>query len=102
MEDLESGHLPPLCAKTGEPADGFAKVVSNSTPSWTWILLLFGILPFLIVHYFTTVRIVGLVPMSDVALRRGRAFIDLPRLLRSRRSRDRGRVLHARPPGDHP
>lgn len=46
----------------------------TSTPGWTWILLLFGILPFLIAQYFTTQRIVGLVPMSDVALRRGRAF----------------------------
>ena len=74
VEDLESGHLPPVCAKTGEPADGFATIVFTSTPEWTWILLLFGIFPFLIARYFTTARIVGLVPMSDVAQRRGRAF----------------------------
>ena len=74
VEDLESGHLPPVCPKTGEPADGFATIVFTSTPEWTWILLLFGIFPFLIARYFTTARIVGLVPMSDVALRRGRAF----------------------------
>ncbi|MDP9185128.1 MAG: hypothetical protein M3O29_05620, partial [Actinomycetota bacterium] len=74
VEDLVDGHLPPVCAKTGGPADGFATIVFTSTPGWTWILLLFGILPFLIARYFSSVRIVGLVPMSDVALRRGRAF----------------------------
>jgi hypothetical protein len=74
IEDLEAGNLPPVCAKTGEPADGFATMVFTSTPQWTWILLFFGILPFLIVRYFTTVRITGLVPMSDVALGRARAF----------------------------
>jgi hypothetical protein len=74
VEDLESGHLPPVCAKTGAPADGFATIVFTSTPDWTWILLLFGIFPFLIARYFSAVQIVGLVPMSDVALRRGRSF----------------------------
>jgi hypothetical protein len=74
VEDLEGGHLPPVCAKTGGPADGFATMVFTSTPEWTWILLLFGIFPFLIARYFTAQQIVGLVPMSDVALRRGRAF----------------------------
>ncbi len=74
VEDLESGRLPPVCAKTGGPADGFATIVFTSTPDWTWILLLFGIFPFLIARYFSAVRIVGLVPMSDVALRRGRSF----------------------------
>ncbi len=74
VEDFENGHLPAVCAKTGEAADGFASIEFTSTPGWTWILLLFGILPFLIARYFSTQRIAGLVPMSDVALRRGRAF----------------------------
>jgi hypothetical protein len=74
VEDLEGGHLPPVCAKTGRRADGFATMVFTSTPEWTWILLLFGIFPFLIARYFTAQQIVALVPMSDVALRRGRAF----------------------------
>lgn len=68
------GNLPPVCAKTGEAADGSATIEFTSTPSWTWILLLFGILPFLIARYFATVRVLGLVPMSDVALRRARSF----------------------------
>jgi hypothetical protein len=74
VEDLESGHLPSVCAKTGLPAEGFTSVRFSKLPGWTWILLLFGIWPFLIAWYFATRRINGLVPMSDLALRRVRAF----------------------------
>ncbi len=35
---------------------------------------MFGIIPFFIAQAFSTVRVVGLVPMSDVAQRRKRAF----------------------------
>jgi hypothetical protein len=70
IEDLQRGTLPPVCAKTGRLADGFATVTFVATPSWTWILLLFGILPFLIARYFARVKVVGHVPMSERALRR--------------------------------
>jgi hypothetical protein len=74
VQDLEAGRLPHVCAKTGEAADGSARVEFSSSPGWTLILLLFGILPFLIAEHFSRVRVVGLVPMSDVALRRLRTF----------------------------
>jgi hypothetical protein len=74
VQDLEAGRLPHVCAKTGEAADGSAGVEFSSSPGWTLILLLFGILPFLIAEHFSRVRVVGLVPMSDVALRRLRTF----------------------------
>ena len=74
VEDLKAGTLPPICAKTGGAADGFTSIAFYSTPGWTWILLLFGILPFLIARAFSTTRVVGFVPMSEVSLRRGRAF----------------------------
>lgn len=74
VQDLEAGTLPPVCAKTGGVASEFAKIEFSSTPAWTLILLLFGIIPFLIAQAFSAVRVVGLVPMSDVALRRGKAF----------------------------
>ena len=70
-----------MCAKTGGPADGYAKVEFSSTPGWTLILLLFGIFPFLIAHAFASVRVDGLVPLSSVAQRRimalNRLFIGL-------------------------
>ncbi len=74
VQDLEAGTLPPVCAKTGGAAHDFAKLEFSSTPAWTLILLLFGIIPFLIAQAFSSVRVVGLVPMSDVALQRGRTF----------------------------
>ena len=74
VEDLQAGRLPPVCAKTGEPADGYATIEFTSTPGWTWILLLFGIFPFLIARAFSKTRVVGIVPMSYAALRRGRTF----------------------------
>lgn len=74
VRDLEDGTLPRVCAKTGEWADGYVRIEFAQTPGWTAILLLFGLLPFLIASAFATVRIVGIVPMSDQALRRGRSF----------------------------
>jgi hypothetical protein len=74
VEDLEAGNLPSVCAKTGEPADGYVSIEFTSTPGWTWILLLFGIVPFLIAQYFSRLRVVGILPMSDVALRRARSY----------------------------
>lgn len=74
VSDLEGGRLPAVCAKTGVPTDGYTKIRFSSAPTWTWILLLFGILPFLIAQYFATVHVEGIVPMSDVAQRRVTVF----------------------------
>jgi hypothetical protein len=74
VSDLERGTLPPVCAKTGVPTDGYVKIRFSSAPTWTWILLLFGILPFLIAHYFATVHVEGIVPMSEAAQRRVTVF----------------------------
>jgi hypothetical protein len=74
VEDLESGHLPNVCAKTGLHADGFTTVRFSKIPAWTIILLFFGVWPFLIALYFAPRRIDGLVPMSDLALGRIRRY----------------------------
>jgi hypothetical protein len=69
VDDLEVGNLPPVCAKTGEKADTCTLIEFTSTPDWTWILLLFGIFPFLIARYFAKEKVIGQVPMNSVALR---------------------------------
>ncbi len=74
VDDLEGGRLPPVCAKTGAVAEEFKAFTFTSNPSWSFILLLFGIFPFLIAWYLASTRVVGLVPMSHAALRRGRSF----------------------------
>jgi hypothetical protein len=81
IEDLRTGSLPRVCAKTGGAADGVAQLEFTSTPSWTWILLLFGILPFLIARSFSRIRVNASLPMSDDALRRGRVFNWTVRIL---------------------
>src|SRR5436853_2277724 len=74
VEDVEEGHLPSVCAKTGRPADGFTTLEFASAPGWTWILLLFGIFPFLYAQHFASRRFYARIPVSDLALRRIYAF----------------------------
>lgn len=47
-EDLYTGNLPAVCVVSGEEADGQVSFRFNSLPDWTWILLLFGVFPFLV------------------------------------------------------
>jgi hypothetical protein len=54
----------------GRPADGTVEVRFDSTPPWTWILLLFGVFPFLIASAFATERVVGEVPVIREAVER--------------------------------
>jgi len=57
VSDLERRTFPPVCVKTGLPAEvGVAKTYVW-VPGWTWILILFGIFPFLIARYFAAHRV---------------------------------------------
>lgn len=67
---FEHGEFPPVCCKTGERADVYDSFEFSDTPSWAWILLLFGILPFLIATAFVTERFSGVLPMSQRARNR--------------------------------
>lgn len=67
---FEQGTFPSVCCKTGRPADGFERWEFSNTPSWTWILLLFGIFPFLIATAFATERFSGSLPISSAAASR--------------------------------
>jgi hypothetical protein len=67
FDELQRGDLPPVCVQTGVPADMRARLLLDSTPGWTWILLLCGIVPFLIARYFVAVKIDALIPFSDAA-----------------------------------
>jgi hypothetical protein len=67
---FEQGTFPSVCCKTGRPADGVERWEFSNTPSWTWILIFFGIFPFLIATAFATERFSGLLPISSVAASR--------------------------------
>lgn len=69
-EIFERGQFPPVCCKTGERAEFYDRFEFSNTPSWTWILLLFGVLPFLIATAFATQRFSGVLPISQRARRR--------------------------------
>lgn len=62
-EHLHTGDLPDVCVVTGEDADGLVSFKFNSLPDWTWILLLFGVFPFLVATMFATEVVQGDVPV---------------------------------------
>jgi hypothetical protein len=74
IEDFKAGTLPRVCVKTGAPAVANPDLTANRELGWTWILLLFGILPFFIARAYAGHRVKGFVPMSRRALRRARLF----------------------------
>jgi hypothetical protein len=68
--DLEAGNLPALCAKTGAPTANWTRMRLAATPGWTWILILFGIVPYFLASYFATVRVAARVPLQPSVARR--------------------------------
>lgn len=69
-EDLYTGDLPAVCVVTGEDADGLVRFRFNSLPDWTWILLLFGVFPFLIATMFASDEVRGEVPVRAEVVER--------------------------------
>lgn len=61
---LERGGFAPVCCKSGQQADSYDTFEFSHTPGWTWALIPFGILPFLIATAFVTERFVGVLPFS--------------------------------------
>lgn len=63
-DTLARGDFPSVCCKTGRHAELYNVWEFSDTPGWTWILLLFGIFPFLIATAFATERFRGVLPIS--------------------------------------
>src|SRR6267378_5959025 len=61
-----------VCCKTGRPADLILRQAFRYTPTWTYILIFFGIVPFVIASLFASVRFDGALPWSHVAEQRVR------------------------------
>lgn len=62
-DDLAAGDLPRICVVTGRPADGTVPFRFDSLPTWTWVLLLAGIVPFLVAWFFVSESVRGEVPV---------------------------------------
>lgn len=69
-EALWYGDLPPVCVKTGGPAEGDVRVRFSHVPPWTFLLLLAGIFPFFIALLFVPERIPGRLPITVAAVDR--------------------------------
>jgi hypothetical protein len=68
--DLEAGELPSVCAVTGEATDRTVRFRFDSVPTWTWLLLFFGVFPFLIASFFATEKVEGQVPVVPQVIER--------------------------------
>jgi hypothetical protein len=75
---FERGTLPAICAKTGAAPDRDLVLRVRTLSGWTWLLLLLGVVPYLVVRYFLTREVEIALPFSARAARR---------LARARRSR---------------
>lgn len=69
-EQLRTGDLPPVCVKTGAPADGTSAVRFEHLPPWTYLLLLAGVLPFLIAWFFARIQLRGHLPATSAVIER--------------------------------
>src|SRR5262249_14664962 len=54
--EIEHGLLPPLCMRCGAPATTTKRKTFSWSPSWIYVLILFGLLPFVIVALILTRR----------------------------------------------
>jgi hypothetical protein len=77
LRAAESGALPALCARTGEPTGRLLALPARARAGWTWWLLPLGVLPFLAARHFAK-EVTVLVPLSTRAGRR----LDQLRLVR--------------------
>jgi hypothetical protein len=69
---LERGQFPPVCCRTGVHTDNYVRWNFVETPTWTWILLPFGFLPFVIARFATSKTFSGVLPISPNVVRRVR------------------------------
>jgi hypothetical protein len=62
--DIEDDALPRVCVVTGEEGDGHWRVRYDNPAGALWLLLLFGVLPFVIARFLTRHVVEGRLPIS--------------------------------------
>lgn len=63
----EGADVPHVCVLSGREADGTTEFRLSYTPGWTFILLLFGILPFFVASWFAAQRVTLHLPVERAA-----------------------------------
>jgi hypothetical protein len=71
---VQTRELPPICVKTGQPTDETLTIRGAAAPSWTYVLILFGFLPWLIVRAFASRRYEVTVPLTREVWQRYREW----------------------------
>jgi hypothetical protein len=64
VDDLEHGHLPAVCAKTGAPCDGLVRDSLRVVPAWVAALVYAGVVPFLILRLYFSRRVEAKIPIA--------------------------------------
>lgn len=64
---LRRGELPGVCVRTGAPADGTVVTRFRNRLGWAWLLLPFGLLPFLVAVAVLWQSVRGPLPLSAAA-----------------------------------
>ncbi len=66
---LRRGELPPVCVRTGAPADGTVVTGFRNRLGWAWLLLVLGVVPFLVALALLWRSARGPIPLSAAAHR---------------------------------
>ena len=66
--------LPRVCVKTGTPTADVLTIRGSAAPGWSWFMIVFGFLPWLVANLATSKRYVIEVPMRAVVWKRHRAL----------------------------
>lgn len=64
--------LPRVCVKTGTPTADLLTIRGSAAPGWSWVMIVFGFLPWLVANLATSKRYAIEVPMHGAVWRRHR------------------------------
>ena len=66
--------LPRVCVKTGTPTADVLTIKGSAAPSWSWFMIIFGFLPWLVASLARSKRYTIRVPMRAAVWRRHRTI----------------------------
>jgi fatty acid desaturase len=75
VDDLERGHLPAVCAKTGVACDDLVRDSMRVVPAWVAALVYVGVVPFMILRLYFSRRIEATLPIAPGRVQRIRSLV---------------------------
>jgi hypothetical protein len=77
VDDVEQGHLPAVCAKTGVPCDGLVEDTLQVVPRWVSALAILLVVPYYLARPYTSRKIEARLPIAPERLERIRRMVKL-------------------------